>query len=58
MFARLLITPLAVLATTSAYAQSYPDKAMRMIVPFSAGAGTDLLSRVIARKLQEAWGRT
>jgi len=57
MFARLLITPLAVLATTSAYAQSYPDKAMRMIVPFSAGAGTDLLSRVIARKLQEAWGQ-
>ena len=57
MFARLLIMPLAVLATTSAYAQSYPDKAMRMIVPFSAGAGTDLLSRVIARKLQEAWGQ-
>ena len=57
MFARLLIMPLAVLATTSAYAQSYPDKAIRMIVPFSAGAGTDLLSRVIARKLQEAWGQ-
>lgn len=57
MFARLLIMPLAVLATTSTYAQSYPDKAIRMIVPFSAGAGTDLLSRVIARKLQEAWGQ-
>lgn len=46
------------LATAPAYAQSYPDKPMRMIVPFSAGAGTDLLSRMIARKLQEAWGQT
>ena len=41
-----------------AFAQSYPEKALRMIVPFSAGAGTDLLSRLIARKLQEAWGQT
>lgn len=47
-----------VLATASAFAQTYPDKPMRMIVPFSAGAGTDLLSRIIARKLQEAWGQT
>ena len=31
---------------------------MRMIVPFSAGAGTDLLSRMIARKPQESWGQS
>jgi tripartite-type tricarboxylate transporter receptor subunit TctC len=31
---------------------------MRMIVPFSAGAGSDLLSRMIARKLYEAWGQS
>ena len=30
---------------------------MRMIVPFSAGAGTDMLSRIIARKLGESWGQ-
>ena len=38
-------------------AQPWPSRAIAIIVPFSAGAGTDLLSRVIARKLQEAWGQ-
>ena len=36
----------------------FPEKPMRMIVPFSPGAGTDMLSRVIARKLYESWGQT
>ena len=30
-------------------AQSYPSKPIRLIVPFVAGGGTDLVSRVIAR---------
>lgn len=55
MFARLFSVLFAALAMTSVCAQSYPDKPLRMIVPFSAGAGTDLLSRLIARKLQESW---
>ena len=38
-------------------AQGFPERPMRMIVPFSPGAGTDLLSRVIARKLQASWGQ-
>jgi tripartite-type tricarboxylate transporter receptor subunit TctC len=39
-------------------AQTYPEKPLRMIVPFSAGAGSDLLSRLIARKLTDAWGQS
>jgi tripartite-type tricarboxylate transporter receptor subunit TctC len=57
MCARLL-SLLAALAANAVFAQSYPEKSMRMIVPFSAGAGSDLLGRLIARKLQEAWGQT
>lgn len=38
-------------------AQSYPSKPIRLIVPFVAGGGTDLVSRVIARMLTEAWGQ-
>ena len=57
MLARLTILLVASLAMASAIAQTYPDKPMRMIVPFSAGAGTDMLSRLIARKLQESWGQ-
>ena len=58
MFARLSSTLLAALITNAVFAQTYPEKSMRMIVPFSAGAGSDLLGRLIARKLQEAWGQT
>jgi tripartite-type tricarboxylate transporter receptor subunit TctC len=53
----LIIALVASFATVPAVAQNYPEKPMRMIVPFSAGAGTDMLSRVIARKLQESWGQ-
>src|SRR5258705_12829018 len=58
MFARLFSFLLAVFTTNAAVAQTYPEKSMRMIVPFSAGAGSDLLGRLIARKLQEAWAQT
>src|SRR5476649_2140597 len=58
MFARLFSTLLAALPAAAAFAQTYPDKPMRMIVPFSAGAGSDLVSRLIARKLQESWGQS
>lgn len=46
------------LAQTAAPSTGFPEKPMRMIVPFSPGAGTDTLSRIIARKLLESWGQT
>ena len=58
MCARPFIAFSLALATASAFAQTYPDKPLRMIVPFSAGAGSDLVSRLIARKLQESWGQS
>lgn len=41
----------------AATAQTYPVKPIRFIVPFPAGAGTDILARAIAQKLNEAWGQ-
>jgi tripartite-type tricarboxylate transporter receptor subunit TctC len=41
----------------AAYAQAYPSKAVRMIVPFPPGGGTDYTARLIGQKLSEQWGQ-
>jgi tripartite-type tricarboxylate transporter receptor subunit TctC len=38
-------------------AQSYPAKAIRVIVPSAAGGGADIVARAIGQKLTEAWGQ-
>ncbi len=37
--------------------QNWPDKPIRMIVPFPAGGGTDLVGRYVANRLAEALGQ-
>jgi len=41
----------------AAYAQSYPTKAVRLVVPFLAGGSTDIVGRTVAQKLNEMWGQ-
>jgi len=38
-------------------AASFPDRPVRVIVPFSAGGGTDIIARVVAQKMTERWGQ-
>ena len=44
------------LMTAGLYAQSYPVKPIRMMVPFPAGGGSDTIGRTIGQKLAERWG--
>jgi tripartite-type tricarboxylate transporter receptor subunit TctC len=56
----LLRTALATLlaaSAASAFAQPYPNKPIRWLIPFSAGGPTDVLARAIAPKLGEALGQ-
>jgi tripartite-type tricarboxylate transporter receptor subunit TctC len=40
-----------------ATAQNYPEKSIRMIVPYAAGGNADLLARVVSQKLGEAFAQ-
>src|SRR3954471_22743987 len=39
-----------------AYGQKYPDKPIRVIVPFAAGTGTDILARIVTEDLRARLG--
>jgi tripartite-type tricarboxylate transporter receptor subunit TctC len=42
----------------AAFAQNYPTRPIRMIVPFPAGGAGDVLARVVGQKMQDNWGQT
>ena len=50
----------AVLVSVDAHAQAaaYPTRAVRIVVPYPPGGGTDVIARVIAQKMGEAFGQT
>ncbi len=58
-------TALAVLASAAvtlgaapAWAQAWPDKPIRLIVPYPPGGGTDIIARIVQQRLSEALGQS
>ena len=45
------------LCATLASAQGYPNKPVKVVVPFTPGSATDILARTLGQKLSEQWGQ-
>jgi tripartite-type tricarboxylate transporter receptor subunit TctC len=54
---RLAVACAYVLVSASAFAADYPTRSIRVIVPFVAGGGTDLLARLISPRFSELLGQ-
>jgi tripartite-type tricarboxylate transporter receptor subunit TctC len=52
-----LLVVLLWLCSGIACAQSFPSKAIRIIVPFTPGSATDVMGRIVGERLNAAWGQ-
>jgi tripartite-type tricarboxylate transporter receptor subunit TctC len=48
---------LFLLIVFQAHAQSFPERPVRLVIPFAPGAATDTMGRVVAQKLSELWNQ-
>jgi tripartite-type tricarboxylate transporter receptor subunit TctC len=51
------VASLAAALTLGANAQPFPNKPIRIIVPYTAGGTTDMLARTLGQKMSEKWGQ-
>jgi tripartite-type tricarboxylate transporter receptor subunit TctC len=44
-------------AAAQSAAEKYPEKSIKIVIPFPPGGSTDALGRAVAQKMQEKWGQ-
>src|SRR5262245_4104880 len=54
---RLLVGALSFAVAAAAQAQTYPNKPIRVVVPYAAGGTSDILARQLGPKINEVWGQ-
>ncbi|MEI6384761.1 MAG: tripartite tricarboxylate transporter substrate binding protein, partial [Betaproteobacteria bacterium] len=52
-----LVTAISLLIAAPSWAQKYPDKPIRMVVPYVAGGNLDVIARLFAQSLSEELGQ-
>src|SRR6267154_6685605 len=57
MLVRIAVLALSIGALAQPARAEYPERAIKMIVPFAAGGGTDVIARIIAQNLNSKWGQ-
>jgi tripartite-type tricarboxylate transporter receptor subunit TctC len=53
-----LLSVMFVMLSATVNAQSYPNKPVKVIIPFPPGGATDIVGRAMAERLQNALGQT
>ena len=53
----LVTSSLGLVLPNASFGQTWPESRVNIIVPFPAGAATDITGRVIAAKLSQMWGQ-
>ena len=57
IFKACIVVLVALLVPAAAFAQAYPNRAIRLLVPFPPGGPADILGRIIGQKMSESFGQ-